>query len=564
MVIAGSVALLLWGTRMARTGFLRAFGAELRRFVAASTKDRFRAAATGLVSASLLQSSTAAALLAASFASAGLLDVSAGLAIMLGADIGSALIAQVFTLNVTGFWPALMFVGYVLHTAFYDRSPRIKQYGRITMGLGLMLLALNTISGASGEMRESTIVLSVLGALNSEPFLALLIAVILTWVAHSSLAVILLVASLAASGVLTTTLALVLVLGVNAGAALPALIITLSEAAEARRIAVGNMVFRVSGVLLLLPCVYLLEPYVEMLGSDGGRQVMTFHLLFNLGLMMLFIGLTGPVARFTGMLVRPDDVDEDEQRPQFLDETAKELPAVALGLAARETLRMADIVETMLHRSMRAIEANDRTLCEEIRATDDRVDDLYEAIKLYLTDISREQMEDAETRRCFEIMSFTSNLENIGDTIDKNLLDEVDAKIRGGKSFSPEGLGELRELHGFVMKTARMASTVFIDRDVSTARELLVRKAQFRTFETSITDAHLERVRCKRTESIETSGIHLDLLRDFKRINSHFASVAYPILEEAGLLRETRLKKIKERSAKVSPADPAPDADPAV
>ncbi len=545
IVIAGSVSLLLWGTRMARTGFLRAFGAELRQFVAASTKNRLRAAVTGLASASLLQSSTAAALLAASFASAGLLDVAAGLAIMLGADVGSALIAQVFTLNITGFWPALMFVGFFLHSFFYDRSPRIKQYGRITMGLAMMLLGLQMISGASGEMRESALVATVLGSLENEPLLALLIAMALTWIAHSSLAVILLVASLAASGVLAVPLALWLVLGVNAGAAIPAVMITLSEAPEARRIAIGNMIFRCTGVLLTLPFLSLLQPYIAALDPDPGRQAMNMHLAFNLGLLVVFIGFTGPVARLTGVLIPKESEDDDPGRPRYLDDTAMEVPSVALGLAARETLRMGDTVETMLRRSMEALESNNETLCAEIRAMDDQVDDLYEAIKLYMTDMTRQQLEETETRRCFEIISFTTNLENAGDAIDKNLLDAIEAKIRGAKMFSEEGMNELRDMHAYVLDTGSMAMSVFLDRDVAAARRLLERKDVSRQMELSGTESHLQRLRSGHVQSLETSAIHLDILRDLKRINSHFTSIAYPILDDAGLLRKNRLKKIK-------------------
>ena len=547
LTLAGGVTLLLWGTRMARTGFLRAFGAELRAILGAGTSNRLRAAVTGLASASLLQSSTAAALLAASFASAGLLDVSAGLAIMLGADVGSALVAQVFTFGVSALWPLLMFAGFIMHSVFEKRSSRAKQYGRIVMGLALMLLALKIISGAAVALRESQVVAEVLGSLQGEPVLAILIAMALTWIAHSSLAVVLLVASLGAAGVLAAPLALALVLGVNAGAAIPAVIITLSEAAEARRIAIGNMIFRFAGVLVAIPLLPLIEPAFAAFGHDAGRQAMTFHLAFNVGLLAVFIGLTGPVARLTERIIPGERPDEDPGRPRYLDESAKDLPSVALSLAARETLHMGDIVETMLRRSMEALETGDARLCAEIQDMDDQVDDLYEAIKLYVTDVSREQLEDAESRRAVEIITFTTNLENIGDAIDKSLLDAALKKIKKRKMFSPEGISELRRMHAYVLDTARLALTVFMNRDVEAARLLLERKDTFRTLEQEGTQSHLERLRGGRVESVETSALHLDILRDLKRINSHLSSIAYPILDVAGQLRKTRLKKTADR-----------------
>lgn len=318
---------------------------------------------------------------------------------MLGADIGSALVAQVFTFGVAALWPVLMFAGFVMHSVFEKRSSRAKQYGRIVMGLAFMLLALKLISGAAANLRDSQIVAEVLASLDGEPMLAILIAMALTWIAHSSLAVVLLIAALGAAGVLSAPLALALVLGVNAGAAIPAVVITLSEAAEARRIAIGNMIFRLVGVIAVLPLLPLIVPISATFDHDAGRQAMTFHLAFNVGLLVVFLGLTGPVARLTARLVPGERVDDAPGRPRYLDESAKDLPSVALSLAARETLHMGDIVETMLRRAMEALETGDARLCAEIQEMDDQVDDLYEAIKLYVTDMSREQMEDSETRR---------------------------------------------------------------------------------------------------------------------------------------------------------------------
>ncbi len=543
ITVAGSVALLLWGTRMARTGFLRAFGAELRSMLATATRNRVRAAATGMASAGLLQSSTATALLAASFAGAGLLDVPAGLAIMLGADVGSALVAQLFSLRITGFWPVLVFVGFVIHASFYERSARIKQFGRIALGLGLMLLALHLLSNAAGALRESALLATIFSALGNEPLLAILVAAITTWLAHSSLAVILLIASMTGAGVIALPLALILVLGVNAGAAIPAFVITLRQSPPALRIALGNLLFRFIGVAATAPLLGYVIPLLQGITDQPGVQAMLLHIGFNVGLLVVFLGLTGPFGRLTERIVADQPVADEPGEPRYLDETAGELPSVALSLAARETLHMGDIVDTMLRQAMEALENNDERLCSTIKGMDDQVDRLYEAIKLYLTGVSREQLDKGEAARCFEIIAFVANLENIGDTIEKSLIDSALAKIRQRKSFSEEGMNELREMHDYVLATVQLALSVFMERDVEAARELLLRKDAFRQIELDSTESHLDRLRGGRIESVETSAIHIDIMRDLKRINSHLASVAYPILDAAGQLRRTRLKK---------------------
>ncbi len=541
--IAGSATLLLWGARMARTGMVRSFGADIRNFLVKSTANRFIAALMGLGAATMLQSSTAVALLTTSFASAGLLTASAGLAIMLGADLGSALIAQFFSLNIKGLWPLFMFAGYMLHSIFEHRSLKGKQSGRILMGLGLIFLSLSVLSSAGEVLRQSTIIAEIFAAMGNEPLIAILVAAVLTWVAHSSLAVLLLISVLATGGVLDHGfLSFYLVLGINAGAALPAFTLTLSEPPAARQIALGNLFFRIVGVILAAILSSRWMPYLAQWDMEAGQKLIFLHIGFNALLLVIFITSIEGMARLTANLVPTDTRVEDEWTPRYLDPSAQEVPTIALSMVARETLRMVDVVEMMLQRSMDALKNNDATLCEETHALDDRVDDLYEAIKFYVTDLTRAELEKEEGRRAFEVISFTTNLENAGDVIDRSLLGTISKKIKTRRDFSEEGFAELEEMYDYLRETVQLASNVFMERTVENARALLERKKQFREIEKKSTDRHHARLRSGETKTIETSAYHLDILRDFKRINSHFASVAYPILEAAGELRDSRLK----------------------
>ena len=540
--ICGSAVLLLWGARMVRTGFMRAFGAEVRSLLAAGGQNRFLAAANGFAAAALLQSSTAVALLSGSFAITGLMPVAMGLAIMLGADLGSASLTQIFAFNIKEAWPLLFGIGYALHSYYYDRKIRGKQFGRICMGLGLIFLSLSLLTTAADAISQSQVVADVLGSLSQEPILAVVIVALLTWFTHSSLAVLLLIITLVQGGAITEPrLILILVLGANAGGALPAFFMTLHDKPPGRRIAVGNLIFRFSGVAI---CLLLLDRLAGLGGFfelDLSQQAVLFHIGFNAGLVALFLGAVGLVAWLTQRIV-PDQIGpDDETRPRYLDDSAKEMPSVALSLAARETLRMVDIVEEMLHRAFAALQTNNLQTCQEVVDMDDELDRLYDAIKLYVTDLTRMQLEKEEGERSFQIISFATNLENIGDVIEKSVIDTVRKKIKDQKSFTDEGQAELRRLYNYVSETIKLASNVFLERDLVNARTLLVRKDEFREMELLNTDAHLERLRSGEAKSIETSGIHLDILRDLKRINSHFSSAAYPILDAAGELRTSRL-----------------------
>ena len=547
--LAGGVALLLWSMRMVRTGILRAYGGNLRRFLSAATRNRVSAFAAGLGVTTLLQSSTATGLMVTSFVSRDLLSVASALAIMLGADVGTTLVAQVLSFNPQFLSPIFLIVGVV--TFLNAKATRTKDLGRVAVGMGLLLLGLKLILAASAPMRESPMLGQLIAAVQGELLLGFLIGGLLAWFCHSSLAVVLLVISLGAGQVVPTTFALALIVGVNVGAALPALTLTLGEARAARRVPIGNMIFRCTGALLVLPLLTRVEPYLAALEPDAARLIANFHTVFNLGIAVLFLGLTGPVEKLCARILPDVPSAESPSKPRYLDRTVMVTPSVAIACAARETLRMGDYVAEMLRHTFAVFRDDDRKLQREVERTDDIVDSLHEAVKLYLTDVSREGLDPVEGSRCQEIIAFTTNLEHIGDIIDKNLMELAAKKIKNKLTFSADGMSDIEALHRRVTENLQLALGIFISGDVKAARQLIEEKDRFRELERRAAESHLERLRSGRPESIESSSLHLDVLRDLKRIHSHLASVAYPILERAGELRPSRLA-----------ATPAVDSEP--
>jgi phosphate:Na+ symporter len=537
----GGVALLLWGLRMVRTGVMRAYGGDLRHYIGIGMRRSLSAFAAGLGVTGILQSSTATVLMTASFAERGLMATAPALAVMLGADVGTSLVAQVLSFNLGIASPLLIIIGVMAFST--GSATRRRDLGRAVIGIGLMLLALQLIVEASAPIRESSIVQEIVSGIAGEPMLALLLAAGLTWLAHSSLAVILLLISLAGIGVVPIGLALTMALGANLGGAMPAVMATWHGDIGARRVTVGNLAFRLIGCLIALPLLATVQPWLGALAADAGRQVANFHTGFNLVLAVIFLPFVRPIARFVEKVLPASDVVEDPSKPRYLDSAAIESPALALAAAARETLRMGDTLERMLRETLRVFETDDRKLAEEVCRQDDIVDKLHEAIKLYLTQVSREALGETDSRRCMEIIAFTTNLEHVGDIIDKNLIELAVKKLRNRLRFSDEGFREIAEMHGQVLSNLKLSLAVFIAGDVKMARQLLEEKVQFRDRERQAGERHLERLRSGRIESIETSSLHLDILRDLKRINSHLTSVAYPILEQAGELAASRLRQ---------------------
>lgn len=558
--IIGGVALLLWGIRMVRTGITRSFGAELRRVLSASSSSRLSGAAAGFGATAILQSSTATALIVSSFAGQGLIGGAAALAIMLGADVGSTMIVQALSLDMHLLSPLLIAGGVFLFLSSEHRKRRA--IARAVIGLGLMLLSLRLIGLASVEMRESEVLSVLVGPLTNEPLLAVLFAALLTWASHSSVAVVLLIMSLASLQVLNTQLALTMVLGANLGGAMTAVGLTVRALPAVRRIPVGNFIMRGAGVVLILPFVSYVQPYLAVLGDAPERMVANFHTGFNVGLACLFLPLVALIDSLARRIIPDRAATDDPGQPRYLDEGALDMPSVALTGAARETLRMGDEVKTMLTAAGRVLRENDTSLRVKVEAADDIVDGLHEAIKLYLTRLTEEELDKAESQRSVQILSFTTNLEHVGDIIDKNLMELAAKKIKGRINFSPEGQAELDDFHNRILQNLDLALHVFVSGEEDAARRLLQEKTEIRDLERRYVESHFKRMGQRRPETLDSSALHLDVLRDLKRIHSHLTSVAYPILEKMGALNDSRLIDEADVVAMTGDTVPCQPADP--
>lgn len=542
--VLGSVALLLWGVRMVRTGLTRAFGAALRRAIAACSRNRFTAFLGGIAVTGLLQSSTATSLLVSSFAGRGLIPLSIAFAVMLGADIGTTIAAQVLSFDLG--WVSPLLIGAGVITFLSSKQEKARHLGRVAIGLGLMLLSLKLLAGATQPLRSAPAFMAMLQGLQDEYVIAVVVGTLATWFAHSSLSIVLLVMSFAGSGLIEPKLALALVIGANIGGALAPYMAQSGADVAARRVPLANLMTRAIVGVALLPFLGQAVDWLTLVDASATRLPVNFHTAFNVLASLVFLPLVDVVAWACRRLLPDKPVPDDPGKPRHLDPNVLDSPAEALGCALRETLNLGDRVADMLRQTIDVLERNDPKAVKAIEAADNAVDQLYEAIKLYLVQISRNELGEDDGKRYVEILTLTTNLEHIGDIIDKNLMELAAKKIRNRYAFSSEGMAELRAFHTRVLENLRLALNVFTTRDITLARRLVGEKAALREAEARTADSHFARLREGRTESIETSSIHMDVIRDLKRINGHLASVAYPILEAAGELADTRLKTAPE------------------
>lgn len=545
--MAGAVALLLWATRMVRTGVERAYGDVLRRHLRQTLGNPFLATAMGLALAIALQSSTAVTLLIGSFAGLGMMTGLSGILAVRGAEVGSALLVKILSYDLSLLVPICLVGGTAIFLSTERR--RWRQAGRILIGVGLLLLSLEMMSAAAEPLRQSTIVPLIVRYLSGDPVTAFLLAAVVTYLFHSSIAAVLLLTTFAARGIVSPEIGIVMVLGVNLGSSFIAPMLTRGAQPAYRVVPLGNLLMRGAGSIVAVAAFVFLNPPISMLGANAAEQIIHAHIVFNVLILIAGIPLSPLIFKATEAIIAlGSSMKPEEDQTALMAETsalnadALDNPQQALGNVTREAVRMCDTIEFMLSRVLELYEKPDKQAISALEALDDTVDKRHAAIKLYLARISQHGMSDTEARRCQELLSACIKLEQVGDIIVRNLLAHVQRKMERGVEFTPEGWRELSSFHAAVLANARLSFNLLVNRDAETARQLVAEKDRLRQVETVTNQRHFERLRKGTEQSVETSSIHLDTIRDLKQINSLLATLAYPVLEDQGMLSASRLK----------------------
>jgi len=538
--LCGAVALLLWGSHMVQTGIQRAFGPRLRSFLASALQGRFRAFLAGIGVTALLQSSTATGLMATGFAAAGLVDLVPALALMLGANVGTTLVTQFLTFSTSAFSPTFILLGVILFRR--DASATARDIGRACIGLGLMFLALGQLLDLMTVYEDTPSLRMILGAIATQPLVDVLVAAGLTWAAHSSVAVVLFVMSLAARGAVPPDAAFALVLGANIGAAVnPVLEGPPGDDPAAKRLPVGNLLTRVTGAAVALALLSPIGRFMVTAFPDNARTVVNFHSLFNLAVAAVFFPILPYYARLLQRLLPRREDPADPAKPLYLDEAARETPIVALGGAAREALRLVDLVQDMIVATQTAIEKADRRAAVEARRRDDPIDRLASAIKAYLVSLDTDALNSDDQRRLGEIAAFVSEIEQAGDSLSRNFLSSLARKLKGGIALEPTERDEIRSMIDRLGRNLQTAASLFMTGDARVAHLLADEKVAFRDAESQAALAHLNAIGSSSALAAKASALRLELMRDLKQVNSHIvAASAYPLLERTGELLPSR------------------------
>lgn len=527
--LLSAVALLVWGTHIVRTGVMRVFGARLRTVLGRSVEKKPLAFCAGIGVTALVQSSNATTMLVTSFVAQDLVALTPALVIVLGADVGTALMARILTFDLSWLSPLLIFIGVIFFLG--RKQSRVGQLGRVSIGLGLILLALELIVQAVTPITQASGVKVIFASLTGDIMLDALIGAVFAIISYSSLAAVLLTATLTAAGIISFPVALCLVIGANLGSGLLAVLNNSASSAAARRVAIGSLLFKLVGSLLILPFVHPLAVVLDRLPLPDAELVIYFHVFYNLIRCLVMVPFAGPMARLCERLIRDEPELDMRLKPKHLDTSALDTPTLALANAARESLRMGDAMEQMLDGLKKIMHGEPREE-KELRKIADDINVLYTAIKLYLARMPKDELADEESRRWAEIIEMSLNLEQASDIVERMGSEIADKSLAARRAFSVEGLNELDSLLEQLRSNLQLAMSVFFSSDVAGARRLRRRKHRFRILNRRYAHAHVDRLHQQNVQSIETSSLHLGLLGDMKRLNSLFCAVAYSVLEQ--------------------------------
>ncbi len=527
--LLSAVTLLIWGTHIVRTGILRVYGSNLRQVIGQNMSKRWLAFVAGILVTAMVQSSNATAMLVTSFVGQGLMGLTPALATMLGADVGTALMARVLTFDLSWLSPLLIFLGVIFFLS--RKQTRAGQMGRVGIGLGLIILALQLIVEAAGPITHAQGVKVIFASLTGDILLDALVGALFAMISYSSLAAVLLTATLAGAGVIGLHVAIGLVIGANIGSGVLAFLSTSMQNAAGRQVALGSLLYKLIGLLLIIPVLDPLVRWMDGLDYSAQGMVITFHLLYNTIRCLILLPSISPMARLCAWLLPEQAEVNGKAKPRHLDLASLATPSLALATAARETLRLGDLIDNMLTAMLEVLRGKQTAITQEMRSLSDDVEALYSAIKLYLAQMPREDLSEQDSRRWAEIIELSINLKLAGDLIERMLRKVQQQKTSQRRQFSEVGLEELAGLHTQLIANLRLGLSVFLSADPESARQLLREKRRFRAQERRLAHAHVSRLQRKIVQSLETSSLHLELIADMKRLNSLFCSSAYVVLE---------------------------------
>ncbi len=529
MQLFGGLALFLFGMEQMADALKAVAGERMKVILAKLTTNRFMGAATGAFVTAVIQSSSVTTVLVVGFITAGLMSMSQSVGVIMGANIGTTITAQIVAFKVTELALLMIAVGFGM--LFTSKQEKIKQYGGMIMGLGMVFFGMSVMSDAMKPLRSYQPFLDLMTSMEN-PLVGILIAAAFTGLVQSSSATTGIVIVMASQGFITLNAGIALAFGANIGTCVTAMLAAIGKPREALRAAVVHVLFNVFGVLLWVGFIPYLAEFVTLmspahpelsginrLAAEAPRQIANAHTVFNIANTLIFIGFTSQFVRLVEKLV-PDRPLEDLliARPKYLDEELIATPSLALERARMEIGHMGGRVLEMLERIMPAITTGNRSALKQVAKIDDEVDILHGHVVTYLGRISQKALTDEQTRELLHLMGAVNDLENIGDIIETDLVLLGNKRIEQDVSISESTRAVLENLHETITLTVELALKAVADYDEKAAQEVIARKGDITQLMESAAMHEAKRLVAEEPNRLAAYTLEMDILEKLKRI----------------------------------------------
>ena len=544
----GGLALFLFGMEQMSEGMKKTAGDKMRSILSALTNNRLIGMTVGAFVTMVIQSSSATTVMLVSFVQAQLMTFVQSLGVILGADIGTTITAQLIAFKLTDYALLMIAVGFAIR--MFSRKENSKHIGEVILGFGILFFGMKLMSDAMKPLRTYQPFIDMLRGLEN-PFLGLFVGAVFTALIQSSSAFTGIVIVLAQQGLLTLDAGIPLIFGANIGTCITAGLASIGTSREARRVAIAHVMFKIAGVLLFIFWVPTFAEIIrsisptsssvgmDKLASETPRQIANAHTIFNVSLAFIFLPFTTFFANII-MKIYPEKKEDKGVQPVIwhLDDDVISIPALAIDLARSEILRMAKIIGRMLEAVIEPFTTNEPlqdkiypqlSLVEGIEMREEKLDYLDERIVRYLRKIGQHELSDHQIQDVYAMMSIVNYIENIGDTIDKNMIPLIAKKSGLHLDFSPEGKEELIIYHAKICKQVNRFKKAFSNMDKEKAEKIIKKEGKYSALETKYRINHLERLHQEQEESIETHDVYMEFIDLLKQINVYAGEIAKTI-----------------------------------
>ena len=550
MGLLGGLALFLFGMEQMSDALKAAAGEQMKNLLAKLAMNRFTGALTGAFVTAIIQSSSVTTVLVVGFITAEVMSLSQAVGIIFGANIGTTITAQIIAFKITKYALLLIAIGFGM--LFIGKTDRIKNYGGMLMGLGLIFFGMGVMSDGMNPLRTYPPFTDLMERMEN-PIFGILVSALFTGLVQSSSATTGIVITMASQGLISLPAGIALILGANIGTCITAALASIGKPREAVRASAVHILFNILGVVLwialinrLADLVVLISPTAEVglsasdeLAAETPRQIANAHTIFNVVNTLVFLPFSGYFAKIAEKFI-PDLAqvkDEGSSQivlaTQYLNPDLLDTAAIAIEQAKLEVLRVAGEVRDMLAQIMPAFIDNDAQVASNILQADSLTDFLRQEIFSYLSKLAGERITVEQSDSTIELLHVTSDLKNIGDVIEKNLVALLERKAENNIKFSEEGRAELVEYHHRVLENYDAVILAFTEDDEILARSALASRSELIELEYAYRRSHYNRLSQNVELSINSSNIHLDLINYLRRINSYNESIVRTILGES-------------------------------